>query len=81
MSATLILKKEPLKKHKFLIFLKGRYFVIGGSIDMNVFWENSVGLLKSVVVQLFSKYSRSYANSNVKSRPKFNSPGKIDRFF
>ena len=37
MSATLILKKEPLKKHKFLIFLKGRYFVIGGSIDMNVF--------------------------------------------
>ena len=83
MSATLILKKEPPKKHKFLIFLKGRYFVIGDSIDMNigVFWENSVGLLKSVVVQLFSKCSRSYANLNVKSRPKFNSPGKIDRFF
>ena len=36
MSATLILKKEPPKKHKFLIFLKGRYFVIGDSIDMNI---------------------------------------------
>ena len=36
MSAIFILKKEPPKKHKFLIFLKGRYFVMGGSIDMNV---------------------------------------------
>ena len=36
MSANFILKKEPPKKHKFFIFLKGRYFVMGGSIDMNV---------------------------------------------
>ena len=33
MSANFILKKEPPKKHKFL---KGRYFVIGSAIDMNV---------------------------------------------
>ena len=45
MSAILILKKEPPKKHKFLLFLKGWYFVMGGSIDMSVgvFWEASVG--------------------------------------
>ena len=39
MSAIFILKKEPNKqpkKHKFFIFLKGRYFVVGGPIDMNV---------------------------------------------
>ena len=67
MSAIFILKKEPpkkKKKHKLLIFLKSRYFVTSGSIDMNVgvFWETSVGFLKIVVVQLFPKYSQSYAN-------------------
>ena len=36
MSAIFILKKEPPKEHKFLIFLRGCYFVMGGSIDMNV---------------------------------------------
>ena len=29
------LKKEPLKKHKFFIFLKGGLFVMGGPIDIN----------------------------------------------
>ena len=49
---------------------------MGGSIDMNVrvFWETYVGFPKSVVLQLFPKYSQSYANLNVKSRPEFNSP-------
>ena len=47
---------------------------MGGPIDMNfgVFWETSVGFLKSVVFQLFPKYSQSYVNLNVKSRAKFN---------
>ena len=36
MSAIFILKKEPPKKHKFLLFLQGRYFAMGGPIDMNV---------------------------------------------
>ena len=53
---------------------------MGGRIDMNVgaFRETSVGFLKRVVLQLSPKYSQSYANSNVKSRPKFNGPLKID---
>ena len=74
MSAFFILKQESPKKHKSLIFLKGHYFVMGGSIDMNVdvFWETSVGFLKSVVLQLFPKYSQSNVNLNVKSRAKFN---------
>ena len=36
MSVIFILKKEPPKKHKFLILLKGLYFVMGGSVDMNI---------------------------------------------
>ena len=36
MSAIFILKKEPPKKHKFFIFLKGCYFVMGGPINMTV---------------------------------------------
>ena len=36
MSAIFILKKEPPKKHKFFILLKGRYFVMSGPNDMNV---------------------------------------------
>ena len=43
------------------------------NINVDVFWETSVGFLKSVVLQLLPKYSQSYANLNVKSRPKFNS--------
>ena len=61
-------KKEPPKKHKLFIFLSGCYFVMGNPIDMNVdvFLETSVGFLKSVVLQLFPKYSQSYVNLNVK---------------
>ena len=42
--------------------------VLNDPIDMNVgvFWETSVGFLKSVVLQLFPKYSQSYANLDVK---------------
>ena len=36
MSAIFILKKEPPKKHKVFISLKGCYFVTSGPIDMNV---------------------------------------------
>ena len=41
MSATFFWKKEPPKKththtHKFLILLKGRYYLMGGHIDINV---------------------------------------------
>ena len=49
---------------------------MGVPIDMNlgVFSETSVGFLKSVVLERFPKYSQSYVNLNVKSRPKFNCP-------
>ena len=47
-------EKGAAKKHKFFTFLKGRYFVMGGSIDIifGVFWETPVDFLKSVVLQL-----------------------------
>ena len=47
---------------------------MGGPIDINfdVFWETSVDFVKSVVLQLFPKYSRSNVNLNVKSKAKFN---------
>ena len=55
--------------------IKDRYFELGRRIGMNVgvLWETSVRFL-SVVLQLFPKYSQSYANLNVKSSPNFNSP-------
>ena len=36
MAAIFILKKNPPKKHKFLMFLRGRYFVMGCPVDMNL---------------------------------------------
>ena len=67
-------KKNRQKKHKFFMLLRGRYFVMGSPIDLNVdvFRETSVCFLKCVVLQLFPKYSQSYVNLNVKSRAKFN---------
>ena len=46
------------------------------AIDMNVgvFWEASVGFLKSVDLQLFPKYCQIYVSLNVESRAKFNYP-------
>ena len=67
MSAIFILKKEPPRKRKLFIILKDCYFVMGGSIDMNfgLFWETAVDFLRSAVLQLFPKYSQSYANLSV----------------
>ena len=76
MSAIFILKKQLPKKHKFFVFWKGHYFLMEGSIDIDVgvFWETSVGFLKIVVSQLLPKYSQSYGNLDVKIRPKFKIP-------
>ena len=56
------------------MFLKACYFAMDGPTDMNidVFWETSVGFLKSVILQLFPKHSQSNVNLNVKSRSKLN---------
>ena len=52
MSANCFLIKEPPKNTNFVIFLKGRLFVMGGPIDMNfgAFSETSVDFLKTVVL-------------------------------
>ena len=52
------------------MFLKACYFAMDMNID--VFWETSMGFLKSVILQLFPKHSQSYVDLNVKSRPNFN---------
>ena len=67
-------KKNRKKNHRFFMFSKGHYFIMGGPIDMNVdvFWEIPVGFPKNAVLQLFPKYSKSYVNLNVKSTAKFN---------
>ena len=56
---------------------------MSGSIDKNsdMFWETSVGFLKSVVLQLFPKYGQSYVSLNVKSRAKFTCLEKVDGLF
>ena len=56
---------------------------MGGPIDMNVdvFWETFVGFLKSVILQLFPKHSKSNVHLNVKSRSKFNCLYKVDGLF
>ena len=43
---------------------------MGVSIDMNIgmFWETSVGFLKSVVLEHLPKYSQRYAFSKVISK-------------
>ena len=64
MSGIFSFEKGATKKQMFLIFLKGCYFLMGSPVDMNVavLWETSVGFLKSVVLQLFPKYSQSNIN-------------------
>ena len=59
MSAIFLFEKGAAKKTQFFTFLKGCYFVMGNPIDMNVgvFCETPVGFLKSVVLQVFPKYS------------------------
>ena len=70
----LLFWKRSRKKTQIFIFLRSRYFVMGGPSDRNVglFWETSVGFLKSMILQLFSKYSQSNVNMNSTSRAKFN---------
>ena len=76
MSAIFIFEIKSAKKDKIFNFLKGRFFVMGGPMDMifGVFSEAHVRLLKSITSQFFSRYSKSYNNLNVKSGLKLNGP-------
>ena len=76
MSAVFIFEIKDAKKDKIFNFLKGRFSVMGGPMDMifGLFSETYVRLLKSTTLQFFSRYSKNYNNLNVKSYFKLNSP-------
>ena len=76
MSAVLIFEIKGAKKDKIFNFLKGRFSVMGGPMDVifGAFSDTYVKLLKSITSQFFSGYSKSYNNLNVKSCLKLNGP-------
>ena len=80
MSAVFIFEIKGAKKDKIFNFLKGRFSVMGGPIDMtfSVFSETYVRFLKSITSEYFSRYSKSYSNLNVKSCLKPNLPQQKD---
>ena len=69
MSAVYIFEIKGAKKDKIFDFLKSRFTVMGGPMDMifGVFSETYVGLLKSITSEFYSRYSKSYNNLNIKS--------------
>ena len=76
MSDVFILEIKDAKRDKIFNFLKGRFSVLGGPMDIifGVFSEIYVRLLKSITWYFFSRYSKSYNNLNVKSCLKLNEP-------
>ena len=64
------------KKDKIFNFLKDRFSVMGGPMNVifSVFSEAYMRLLKSITSELFSRYSESYNNLNVKSCLQLNGP-------
>ena len=76
MSAFLIFEIKRRQKVQNFQFLKGRFSVMRGPMDMifGVLSKTYVGLLKSIISQFLSKYRKSYNNLNVKSCLKLNGP-------
>ena len=76
MSSVFIFEIKSTKKDNIFNFLKGSFSVMGRPMDMNfgVFSETYVRLLTSITSQLFSRYSKSYNNLNVKKCLKLNGP-------
>ena len=62
MSTVLVLEIKRAKNNKIFNFLKGRFSVTGGSKNMifGAFSETVVRLVKSLISQFFSKYSKRY---------------------
>ena len=62
MSGFFIFEIKRAKMDKIFNFLKDRFSVMSGPVDMifGVFSETDVGLLKIIVMQFFSKYSKGY---------------------
>ena len=76
MSAVFIFERKGAKKNKIFNFLKDRFSVMSGPMDMifGMFSETYVRLLKGITSKLYSRYSKSYNNLNVKSCLKLNGP-------
>ena len=76
MLAILVFEINSAKKDKIFNFLKGCFFVMNGPIDIifDMSSETYVSLLKNIILQFFSKFSRSYNNLNAKSWLKLNNP-------
>ena len=76
MSAVFIFEIKSAKKNNVFNFLKGRFSVMGRPMNVifSVLSETYVRLLKGITSELFSRYSKSYNNLNVKSCLKRNGP-------
>ena len=76
MSACFIFEIKRAKTEKIFNFLKNRFSVMSGPMDMifGVFSETNMRLLKHVIAQFFSKYSKGFNILNVKSFLKLSGP-------
>ena len=72
----IIVEIKRAKMAKFFNFLKNHFSVMSVPMDIifGVFSETDVRLLKNIISQFFSKYSKSYNILNVKSCLKLNGP-------
>ena len=76
MSDFFIFEIKRAKMDQIFNFLKDSFSVMSVPIDMifGVFSETEVRLLKNVILQFFSKYSKSYNILNIKRCLKLNNP-------
>ena len=68
MSTIFVLEIKGAKSDKIFNFLNSRFSALVGPMDMifRVFSETIMRLLKSIISQFFSKYSKSYNIINAK---------------
>ena len=76
MSDVFIFEIKGAKKDKIFNFLKGSFSIIRGAMEIifGVFSETYVRLLTYISSQIFSRYSKSYSNLNVKKYLKLSGP-------
>ena len=76
MTAVFIFEIKDANKDNIFNFLKDRFFLMGGPMDMIfvMLSEIYVRPLKNITLQFFPRYSKSYNNLNVKSCLKLNGP-------
>ena len=76
MSTVFIFEIKDVKKDKIFNFLNDRFSAMGKPIDtiFGAFLEAYVRLLKTITLQFFSRYSKSYNNLNVNKSLKTQRP-------